>query len=229
MRNRTCFTLLAAAVCLPTLAVSDTRRAHITGSRGDGGKCTIEVVVDEAAEVEVFGDTGSIRTLHGAPAHWVRLDCTSPMPRNPEDFRFRGIDGRGRVELIRDPRSSRGVAVVRIIDTKGGREGYTFDLEWRGYDQGPRRMDGPRPPERGRSYGARAVEVCRDAAANRILRDGFDDVRIRNIEVDNRPGRNDQVIGVATGRRNRRVDEFNFTCSVDLSNGNVRSVHISRR
>ena len=29
-------------------------------------------------------------------------------------------------------RGGRGVAVVRIEDQKGGREGYTFDLEWRG-------------------------------------------------------------------------------------------------
>ena len=53
------------------------------------------------------------------------------MPRNPVDFRFHGIDGRGNVQLVGDPRS-RGVAVVRIEDNKGGTEGYTFDLEWRG-------------------------------------------------------------------------------------------------
>jgi hypothetical protein len=123
-------------------AASDTIRANITGSNGDRGKCTIEVVVDGTAEVEVSGDMGHIRTLAGGRAHWVRLQCTGPIPRNPEDFRFRGIDGRGRVELIRDPRSNRGAAVVRIVDTKGGREGYTFDLEWRGYDdRGSRRQD----------------------------------------------------------------------------------------
>ena len=142
MTNRIYLTLLAAAACLPLAAAPNSIRANITGGRGDGGKCTIEVNVDEVAEVEVSGDMGHIRTISGAPAHWVRLQCTAPMPRRPEDFRFRGIDGRGRVELIRDPRSNRGAAVVRIVDTKGGREGYTFDLEWRGSDdRGPRRDD----------------------------------------------------------------------------------------
>jgi hypothetical protein len=211
-------------------AAPDTFRANITGSNGDRGKCTIEVVVDEAAEVEVSGDMGRIRTLAGTPAHWVRMQCTSPMPRNPEEFRFRGIDGRGRVELIRDPRSNRGAAVVRIIDTKGGREGYTFDLEWRGYgNSGPRYGGGSRRQDGGRFSGARAVDVCREAAESRILRDGYDNIRIRNIEADNRPGRNDRVQGTATARRGRRMAEFNFSCSVDLSTGRVRNVNVSRR
>jgi hypothetical protein len=94
-------------------------------------KCTIEVDVDGVADVEVRGDTGWIRTLQGQPSRWVRFECTSAIPRNPADFRFRGIDGRGDVRLIREP-GSNGAAVVRIQDPKGGREGYTFDLEWSG-------------------------------------------------------------------------------------------------
>jgi hypothetical protein len=120
----------------------DTRRASMTGSRGDRGKCTIEVDVDGAAEVEVLGDSGRLRTLAGQRALWRRMECSDPLPRNPVDFRFRGIDGRGNVELIRDPRQNRGIAVVRIEDSKGGREGYTFDLEWTG-SSGPDRGLGP--------------------------------------------------------------------------------------
>lgn len=107
------------------------RRATLTGGRGDRGKCTIEVDVDDVAEVEVSGDSGRLRTLAGQPAEWRRFECSDPLPRNPADFRFRGIDGRGRVTLVRDPRSG-GRAVVRIEDPRGGREGYTFDLEWQG-------------------------------------------------------------------------------------------------
>ena len=128
------YMLLATAFSLaaPMYAQIATRRASITGGTGDVGKCTIEVRVDQAAEVEVSGDTGRIRTFSGQPASWDRFDCTSPIPRNPSDFRFRGIDGRGNVQLVNDPRSGRGVAVVRIEDPKGGAERYTFDLEWRG-------------------------------------------------------------------------------------------------
>jgi hypothetical protein len=59
------------------------------------------------------------------------------MPTRPYDFRFRGVDGRGRQDLVRDPGNG-GVAVVRIEDRKGGREGYTFDIMWRGGSDGGR-------------------------------------------------------------------------------------------
>lgn len=123
---------LAAMFALDSSAQMSTRRANITGARGDTGKCTIEVRVDGAADIEINGESGRIRNLNGQPASWVRFECSEPIPRNPSDFRFRGIDGRGNVQLVRDPQSNRGVAVVRIVDSKGGSEGYTFDLEWRG-------------------------------------------------------------------------------------------------
>ena len=55
----------------------------------------------------------------------------------PRGFRFAGVDGRGRQELVRDPRNG-GAAVVRIEDSQGGSEGYTFDLFWGGDDTGSR-------------------------------------------------------------------------------------------
>ena len=178
-----------------------TRRASMTGSRGDGGKCTIEVRVDQAAEVEVSGDMGRIRTLSGQPASWTRFECSSPLPRNPVDFRFRGIDGRGRVELIRDPQSSRGTAVVRIEDPKGGSEGYTFDLEWRGgsgYDSGNQGGFG------GGFGGGRRD----DRDYNRD--DRYD--RDRNSDRFNRGGRNSLITCSSDG--NRRT-----YCDADTSNG----------
>lgn len=107
------------------------RRANVRGGGGDNGKCTIEVEVDDVAEVEIRGDVGRLRTLSGSPASWRRFECNGIPPLNPGEFRFRGIDGRGRQELISEPRG-RGAAVIRIQDSKGGREGYTFDIEWRG-------------------------------------------------------------------------------------------------
>jgi len=117
------------------------RRANIQGGGGDSGKCTIEVEVDGTATLEIRGDRAWLRTNQGERATWRRFDCNGILPRNPSDFRFRGIDGRGRQDLVRDPRSNGGTAVVRIQDTAGGREGYTFDIEWRGFGG-----DGGYPP-----------------------------------------------------------------------------------
>jgi hypothetical protein len=125
------FTLIMANGIL-SAQFGDSRRASMTGSRGNTGKCTVEIVVDGAAEVEIYGDMGRIRNLSGQRASWRRLECSDPLPRNPTDFRFQGVDGRGDARLVRDPRQNRGTAVVRIEDPKGGSEGYTFDIEWSG-------------------------------------------------------------------------------------------------
>ena len=107
------------------------RRATIRGGSPDRGKCTIEVVVDGAAEVEIRGDNAVLRNLAGRPPQWRRFECTGPLPGNPANFRFTGVDGRGRQTLIREPRNGGG-AVVRIEDPDNGSEGYTFDLTWSG-------------------------------------------------------------------------------------------------
>jgi hypothetical protein len=120
-----------------------TRRADIRGGGGDG-KCTIEVEVDGVAEVEIMGDTARLRTMSGRPANWRRFVCNQPMPRNPADFRFSGVDGRGRQNLVRDPRNG-GPVVVRIEDPQGGSEGYTFDIMWRGEGGGGGFNPAPRP------------------------------------------------------------------------------------
>lgn len=128
------------------------RRASITDSGNpDRGKCTIEVVVDGAAEVEIRGDTAVLRNLAGQPPQWRRFVCNGILPPNPRDFRFAGVDGRGRQQLVRDPRNG-GVAVVRIDDPDNGAEGYTFDLIWsgNGYPAEPGRFRGDdRNPGRG--------------------------------------------------------------------------------
>src|SRR5713101_2362779 len=102
------------------------RQAVLTGGGNrNGGQCTIEVIVDGAAEVQIRGGNGILRNLSGQPPQWRRFECTSIMPANPADFRFAGVDGRGRQELVADPRSG-GAAVVRIEDPDNGSEAYTF-------------------------------------------------------------------------------------------------------
>jgi hypothetical protein len=127
----------------------DTFRAKISGG-GEDGKCTFEVEVDGVAEIEIRGDQGYLRTISGNTARWRRLDCNQALPRRPNDFRFKGIDGRGRQDLIRNPNDNRGIAVVRIEDPKNGSEGYTGDIMWRGgSDGGSDRDRGPFDRDRG--------------------------------------------------------------------------------
>lgn len=136
--------LIASAVC----AQESSMRATMNGRPGDHNKCTIEVNVDDVAEVEISGDMARVRTLSGQPAQFRRFQCSDRLPRRPSDFKFTGIDGRGRVDLVRDPRDNGGIAVVRIEDPKSGREGYTFDLEWQGGSDARDQRQGDRPGDR---------------------------------------------------------------------------------
>jgi hypothetical protein len=224
---------MLASVAAPATAQNERRANLATNGITNQGKCTIEIVVDGVADVEIRGDSASLRNISGRPPQWRRFVCSGRMPVNPADFRVTGVDGRGRIELIRDPRNG-GAAVVRVEDRQGGAEGYTFDLTWS--DRGGSYSGGPgsfRPYDRNGQYGDRgawtseqAINGCQRAVEDRVRRDGYGSrVRFDAIRVDDRPGRADWVVGsVRTGR-----DSFNFSCSVNLNNGTVRSVDLRRR
>jgi hypothetical protein len=195
------------------------------------GKCTVEVVVDGAAEVEIQGSNATLRNLSGRPPQWRRFECTSPMPPNPVNFRFRGVDGRGRQELVRDPRNG-GPAVVRIEDPSGGSEGYTFDIFWGGaggypgpgagrWNEGNR--EGPR-----RFTTDEAVRACQDAVRRQAGgRFGGANVEFRDTRIDDNPGRRDWVIGRLDVRRGPyQEDWYRFSCSVNFDTGQIRSAEI---
>jgi len=126
------FIALAGFVFLAVSAWAQaTITAQVTGG-GGSGKCTFEVRVDGVADVQIRGNQGYLQTKAGAPAQWVRLKCNQPLPRNPNNFRFAGVDGRGKQYMLRNPAQNNGVAVIRVEDPKGGYEGYTGDIMWNG-------------------------------------------------------------------------------------------------
>jgi hypothetical protein len=159
------------------------------------------------------------------------------MPINAANFRFAGVDGRGRQQLVRDP-SNGGAAVIRIEDPQGGSEGYTFDVTWGGnYNYNP--GSGQRPPADNRYPPApnpirrfttdQAVSVCQDSVRQRALSTyGGRNIEFRNTRLDDQPGRNDWVVGtIEILRRGNMPDErMRFSCSVNFDTGQVRSVDL---
>jgi hypothetical protein len=236
---------LAAFGSFHASAQEESRQALIRGG-GGSPKCTIEVEVDVVADVEIRGTVARLHTLSGSPATWRRFECNEPMPVNPANFRFRGIDGRGRQTLIGDPRNT-GTAVVRIEDPKSGREGYTFDIEWDG-SVGPGRGPGPigqqpmpggPPPmpgrdrdfDRDRDRGPRfgpdeAIRQCGDAAQAQLRTSGYRDTAVNSAKMDGEPGRGDWIYGTVTGRRGPRMESFGFACSVDMDARRIGSVNL---
>jgi hypothetical protein len=172
-------TLTAAA-----FAQNQRQATMVGGGAPDRGKCTVEVVVDITAQVEIRGNSANLKTLAGQPSQWRRFECTGPLPANPANFRFAGVDGRGRQDLIRDPRQG-GVAVVQIEDKQGGSEGYTFDIFW---DSG--RGNGPvtniQPPD---NRDQRGPDYRDQRGPDQARGGGFDNNRGDNRDNQNRDER----------------------------------------
>src|SRR5260221_957791 len=178
MDTRFLITTVAFAAIAATGNAQMQRRAVLAGGGSpDRGRCVAEVVVDGVAEVEIRGDFATLRDISGQQPQWRRFECTAPIPPNPSDFRFNGISGRGRQELVRSPQNG-GVAVVRIEDPEGGSDGYSFEIAWstggagavtRGGDRGidqrgrDRAIDQRGGIDRRRFSTDDAVRVCQDA------------------------------------------------------------------
>lgn len=150
------FLICISAAGMATLGAQDIRRHAAVGrggGPGGGERCTVDVVVDGSAEVEIRGDDAVMRNLSGQAPQFRQFECTRPIPANPPNFRFSEVDGRGRQELVRSPRDG-GVAVVRIEDPQSGSGEYRFELMWGGGGDGDRR-DMDRRDQRGGGDGDR--------------------------------------------------------------------------
>lgn len=238
MRRTVLVSLITVLISPLFSAVRIPYRAQIRGGGGNG-KCTIEIEVDSQATVEISGDRGVLNSPNGRVANWRRFQCNQVMPRNPANFRFRGIDGRGRQDLVRQPNGNGGTAVVRITDTGNGREGYTFDLEWNGGGGGYPGGGGGGyypPPVGGGGYPGwgggpnfsvqRAVSLCQDyvriEAKNRY---GVNNTKFERVRFDPNMGHNDWINGYF---RSGRGDQYKFYCVVDFNRGRIRDANIQR-
>ena len=251
-----CLTLTTVVLAAQAQVADQIQRATISGSRGTSGKCTIEVRVDISAEVDVYGDSGRLRTVAGQPATWTRMECTDALPYSMSDFRFRGIDGRGNVKLVQDPRNNNATAVIRIDDPRAGSDGYTFEIEWSGASGGAPTggfstsgvptsgvpTSGYDLPRSGTSSATRrggsrtissegAIDLCRTEVRTR----GERDYSLRNIDitaaaVDTNQGRRNWITGAFNSGSggNRRRSGYRFNCEVDYNSGQVRTVEILR-
>ncbi len=121
-----------AVLCAQQDPVFRPKQMRDYNPRAADGRCIIRVRIDDESDVELRGDRVLLRTLTGRPGRDDGSECSQPLPAGGfSKFAFRGIDGRGEVRLVQEPRLGNGwTAIVAIRDKKGGDEGYTFELSW---------------------------------------------------------------------------------------------------
>lgn len=73
-----------------------------------------------------------------------------------------------------------------------------------------------------------ALDACERAVDDNLLQKGYQHVDFLTIKVDDRPGRSDSIQGTLRADVRARSDSFKFTCSVDLQDGDVRSIDVRR-
>jgi hypothetical protein len=77
--------------------------------------------------------------------------------------------------------------------------------------------------------GGAALENCRRAVADRIRGRGYGRVEFNSVRIDDSRGRRDWVTGTLRAEGPRNSESFDFSCSVNLETGAVRSVDLNRR
>lgn len=171
--------LVILAGGVPVMAQTDwqeiqPRRTRDYDDRRSEGYCAIRVWVDDLVIIHTRGDRVAFETVRGQRAKDAGTECSQPLPgaNAISDFNFRGIDGRGRVELLEEPdRRNRFTAIVRIEDTRGGGQEHHFRLTWRnlrpgsapggdwsGWGRGGNSGWGNQPPGGGWGQGGRQDE-----------------------------------------------------------------------
>ncbi|MBL8175260.1 MAG: hypothetical protein JNK48_11370 [Bryobacterales bacterium] len=121
-----------AVLCAQQDPVFRPKQMRDYNPRAADGRCIVRVRVDDESDVELRGDRILLRTLTGRAGRDDGSECSQPLPSGGfTKFAFRGIDGRGEVRLVQEPRlGNQWTAIVAIRDKKGGDEGYTFELTW---------------------------------------------------------------------------------------------------
>jgi hypothetical protein len=254
MNARLFLTIVSTAVLAIPAGAQVQRRATMTGGgNGGSGHCTGEVVVDGAADVQIRGDTATVRDVSGQQPQIRRFECTSLVPATAS-LRA-NVNGRGEARVTAMPNNG-SPAVIHIEDHEGGASTYQFDIAWgntqgnntqgynnQGYNNQGYNSQGYPPPavdrrdsERGWNGGwnggrrftnDQAINVCRDAVRQQAAdRFGTRDVNIGRIRIDDNPGRNDWVVGNVDVRRGGRDVEYPFSCSVNFDTGRVRTAQI---
>lgn len=107
-------------------------RFENVGGRRDAGALRFSAGVDAVAEIRIRGRRVDFVTRRGRELENVRFDVRGAgLPEFAVPLDLRRFAGRGNVTIAQYPREwNNWTAVIRIDDSRGGADGYDFDLRW---------------------------------------------------------------------------------------------------
>lgn len=111
---------------------SDAGRDDGLGSRRDAGALHFSAFVDDVAEIRIRGRRVEAFARSGRSLSNVRYDVRgASLPEYALPLDLRRFAGRGNVTIAQYPREwNNWTAIIRIDDSRGGADGYDFDLRW---------------------------------------------------------------------------------------------------
>jgi hypothetical protein len=102
------------------------------------GFCMIRLRVEQEANVYVHHETVRVETPPGKPAKDEGSECSQYLPEaGIASFQFRGVEGRGDVQLVDEPTPANSWrAWIRIRDRKSGAQAYALRVSWKNTEGG---------------------------------------------------------------------------------------------
>lgn len=98
--------------------------------RAQSGSMDWSGTVDDTVQVIIRGRRATTNTISGSRTYDARADFNGRL-RNRSRVYVNKTDGRGKVYVIQQPnRRNNYTAIVQIVDSKGGRDNYSFTLSW---------------------------------------------------------------------------------------------------
>lgn len=93
--------------------------------------------VDREIQIVMRGRNVSTNRIGQTEPGRARIRELGSLPREDGDINIEVVDGRGRVDVIQQPRAQNGyTAIVRIVDPRSGSDSYRLTAYWQNYSNG---------------------------------------------------------------------------------------------
>ena len=125
--------LLSLAAAAPPALRFEPKQSRDFNAESPHGYCLLRLKAGGDVNVYLHGSSVEVEVVKGDDVSDQGSECSQALPSDAtlSNFEFKGLTGRGTLQLIEQPTQENGFrAWVRIKDTKKGTDIYSFRLSW---------------------------------------------------------------------------------------------------